>query len=83
MSVSIRIPAQLRTLTGGAGEVSVEATTVEEASRPSTPPTPASPTGSSTTPVRSGASSTFPGRRGRPVPRGPRHPGGRRPDDLD
>jgi molybdopterin converting factor small subunit len=31
MSVSIRIPAQLRTLTGGSGEVIVEATTVEEA----------------------------------------------------
>jgi len=31
MSVSIRIPAQLRTLTGGAGEVAVEGATVEEA----------------------------------------------------
>ena len=31
MSVSIRIPAQLRTLTAGAGEVAVEGTTVEEA----------------------------------------------------
>jgi molybdopterin synthase sulfur carrier subunit len=31
MSVSIRIPAQLRTLTGGSGEVAVDGTTVEEA----------------------------------------------------
>ena len=31
MSVSIRVPAQLRTLTGGAGEVSVEGSTVGEA----------------------------------------------------
>jgi sulfur-carrier protein len=31
MSVSVRIPAQLRTLTGGAGEVSVEGATVGEA----------------------------------------------------
>ncbi len=31
MSISIRVPAQLRTLTGGAGEVSVEGATVGEA----------------------------------------------------
>ena len=31
MSVSIRVPAQLRTLTGGAGEVAVEGSTVGEA----------------------------------------------------
>jgi len=31
MSVTIRIPAQLRTLSGGAGEVSVVASTVAEA----------------------------------------------------
>jgi molybdopterin synthase sulfur carrier subunit len=31
MSLSIRIPTQLRTLTGGAGEVQVEGTTVGEA----------------------------------------------------
>ena len=31
MSISIRIPAQLRTLTGGVGEVSVEGSTVGEA----------------------------------------------------
>lgn len=31
MSVSIRVPAQLRTLTGGAGEVTVDGTTVDEA----------------------------------------------------
>jgi len=31
MSISIRVPAQLRTLTGGAGEVSVEGSTVGEA----------------------------------------------------
>jgi molybdopterin synthase sulfur carrier subunit len=31
MSVSVRVPAQLRTLTGGVGEVQVEATTVGEA----------------------------------------------------
>jgi molybdopterin converting factor small subunit len=31
MSVSIRIPTQLRTLAGGAGEVSVEGGTVKEA----------------------------------------------------
>jgi molybdopterin synthase sulfur carrier subunit len=30
MSVSVRIPTQLRTLTGGAGEVSVEGSTVGE-----------------------------------------------------
>lgn len=30
MSVTIRVPAQLRTLTGGAGEVPVDATTVGE-----------------------------------------------------
>jgi sulfur-carrier protein len=30
MSVKVRIPTQLRTLTGGAGEVSVEGTTVGE-----------------------------------------------------
>jgi molybdopterin synthase sulfur carrier subunit len=30
MSVNIRIPTQLRTLTGGAGEVSVEGSTVGE-----------------------------------------------------
>ena len=30
MSVSVRIPTQLRTLTGGAGSVSVEGTTVGE-----------------------------------------------------
>lgn len=33
MSVTIRIPTQLRNLTGGAGEVTVEATTVGEALR--------------------------------------------------
>ena len=31
MSLTIRIPTQLRTLTGGAGEVEVEATSVGEA----------------------------------------------------
>ncbi|HUZ19017.1 MAG TPA: MoaD/ThiS family protein [Acidimicrobiales bacterium] len=31
MSVTVRIPAQLRPLTGGAGEVAVECTTVREA----------------------------------------------------
>jgi len=31
MSVSIRIPTQLRTLAGGVGEVNVEAATVKEA----------------------------------------------------
>ena len=31
MSVNVRIPTQLRTLTGGAGEVAVEGTTVGEA----------------------------------------------------
>ena len=31
MSVTVRIPTQLRTLTGGAGEVQVEASTVGEA----------------------------------------------------
>ncbi|MGH9301191.1 MAG: MoaD/ThiS family protein [Acidimicrobiales bacterium] len=31
MSVKVRIPTQLRTLTGGAGEVSVEGATVGEA----------------------------------------------------
>ncbi len=31
MSLTIRIPTQLRTLTGGAGEVEVEGTTVGEA----------------------------------------------------
>ncbi|MGO9028629.1 MAG: ubiquitin-like small modifier protein 1 [Acidimicrobiales bacterium] len=31
MSVSIRVPAQLRTLTGGEGEVTVEGSTVGEA----------------------------------------------------
>ena len=31
MSVTIRIPSQLRTLTGGVGEVAVDATTVREA----------------------------------------------------
>jgi molybdopterin synthase sulfur carrier subunit len=30
MSIKVRIPTQLRTLTGGAGEVSVEGTTVGE-----------------------------------------------------
>ena len=30
MSVNVRVPAQLRTLTGGAGEVPVEGTTVGE-----------------------------------------------------
>ena len=31
MSVTVRLPSQLRVLVGGAGEVSVEATTVREA----------------------------------------------------
>ena len=31
MSIKVRIPTQLRTLTGGAGEVSVEGSTVGEA----------------------------------------------------
>jgi molybdopterin converting factor small subunit len=31
MTVSVRLPSQLRALVGGAGEVSVEATTVREA----------------------------------------------------
>jgi molybdopterin synthase sulfur carrier subunit len=31
MSISVRVPAQLRTLTGGAGEVAVEGSTVGEA----------------------------------------------------
>ncbi|MHB1711485.1 MAG: MoaD/ThiS family protein [Acidimicrobiales bacterium] len=31
MSISIRVPTQLRTLTGGAGEVSVDGSTVGEA----------------------------------------------------
>jgi molybdopterin synthase sulfur carrier subunit len=31
MSISIRVPAQLRTLTGGAGEVAVDGSTVGEA----------------------------------------------------
>jgi molybdopterin converting factor small subunit len=31
MSVTVRLPSQLRTLVGGAGEVPVEATTVREA----------------------------------------------------
>ena len=31
MSISVRVPAQLRTLTGGAGEVAVDGSTVGEA----------------------------------------------------
>ena len=31
MSIAVRVPTQLRTLTGGAGEVSVEGSTVGEA----------------------------------------------------
>ena len=31
MSVTVRVPTQLRTLTGGEGEIAVEATTVGEA----------------------------------------------------
>jgi len=50
MSLTIRIPTQLRALTGGAGEVDVEAATVGVRSRPSTPPTPAWPTDCSTSP---------------------------------
>ena len=49
MSVTVRIPTQLRTLTGGAGEVAVEGATVGEVlDGPRRRPTPGSPSASST-----------------------------------
>ena len=48
VSVGVRIPTQLRTLTGGAGEVAVDGATVGEVLRPSTPATPGSPSACST-----------------------------------
>ena len=51
MSVTVRIPTQLRTLTGGAGEVARRGRHRRRGAQGrSTPPTRASPTGSSTTP---------------------------------
>ena len=50
MAVTVRIPTQLRELSGGAAEVSAEGGTVaERARRTSRPRTPGSPSASSTT----------------------------------
>ena len=50
MAVTVRIPTQLRELSGGAAEVSADGGTVSRrARRTSRPRTPASPSGSSTT----------------------------------
>jgi len=56
MSVSIRIPAQLRTLTAGAGEVAVEGQTVGEALGALDVAYPGFSDASSTTTAASGAS---------------------------
>ena len=85
MSVTVRIPTQLRTLTGGAGEVDGRGRHAwARPSRPSTPPTPGFAErlfddGGQPAPLRQ----RLPGRRGRPLPRRPGHAGRRRPDALD
>ena len=59
MAVTVRIPTQLRELSGGAAEVSVEGGTRRRgARRRSRPRTPASPSGSSTSRASCAASST-------------------------
>ena len=49
MSVTVRVPTTLRTLTGGAAEVAVEGATVGDVLAASRPSTRASPSASSTT----------------------------------
>ena len=59
MTVTVRIPTQLRELSGGAAEVTLEPGTARRgARRRSTPRIPGSPAGSSTTAASCGASST-------------------------
>ena len=84
MSVTVRVPTTLRTLTGGASEVAVEGATVGDVlaaleallaqvrrAHPRRRRQPA--------PLRERVR----GRRRRPLPRGARHPGARRRDRLD
>ena len=54
MSATVRIPSQLRPLSGGAGELQLEGSTVGEVLLRSTPPIPGSPTGSSRRTATSG-----------------------------
>ncbi len=84
MSVTVRIPTQLRTLTGGAGEVEVEGATVGEALKALDAAHPGFADrlfdeAGEPAPLRQ----RLPGRRGRPLPRRPGHAGRRRPDPLD
>ena len=83
MSVTVRIPTQLRTLTGGAGEVEVEGATVGEALKALDAAHP----GLGRPPLRRVGRAAplrqrLPGRRGRPLPRRPGHAGRARADAL-
>ena len=83
MSVTVRIPTQLRTLTGGAGEVEVEGATVGEVLKAAR----RRPPGPGRAPLRrrrqpAPLRQRVPGRRGRPLPRRPGHAGHARPDAL-
>ena len=83
MSVTVRIPTQLRTLTGGAGEVEVEGATVGEALKALDAAHPGFADRlfddvGRPAPLRQ----RLPGRRGRPLPRRPGDPRDARPDAL-
>ena len=84
VSVTVRVPTQLRTLTGGLGEVPVDGSTVGEALKALDAAHPGMAErlfddGGPPAPVRERVR----GRRGRAVPRRPGHPGRARPDRLD
>ena len=83
MSVTVRIPTQLRTLTGGAGEVEVEGSLGRRGAqgpgrRPPGPGRAALRRRRQPAPLRQ----RLPGRRGRPVPRRPGHARHARADPL-
>ena len=73
MSVTVRIPTQLRQLTGGAGEVPVEAATVGEASGPRRRPPGVRRAALRRRRQAAPLRQRLLGRRGRPLPRRARH----------
>ena len=83
MSLTVRIPTQLRTLTGGAGEVQVEGASVGEALKALDTAHPGLADrlfddSGGLAPLRQ----CVPGRRGRPLPRRPGHPRHTGPNPL-
>ena len=80
MAVTVRIPTQLRELSGGASEVTVDGGTVAAVLAELEPPIPASARASSTRRAAAPLRERLRRRRGHPLPRRREHPRHRRPN---